>query len=170
MKLVIQFLCGLFVIWFCVYVLGVFVVIDLVLFKFFGGDDFDVCIDVVNQIVVLVNEDVFKIFNVLNSDVFYVIFVGDVFIVDDVGKVFNLVIDQIGLVFDDVEGIIVNNCLCGVVDGVFLGLKLFLLQCDQCLVVVGELFKNVDLVQILLIEKVFVKESDLQIKDVLQQV
>ena len=170
MKPAIQFLRGLLATWLCVHALGAFAAIDPALLKPLGGDDPDARIDAVNQIAALANEDALKILNALNSDALYVTPAGDVLIVDDAGKAFNPANDQTGPAPDDAEGITVNNRLRGAVDGALSGLKLLSPQRDQRLAAAGELLKNADPAQIPLIEKALAKESDPQIKDVLQQV
>jgi len=170
MKPAIQFLRGLLATWLCVHALGAFAAIDPALLKPLGGDDPDARIDAVNQIAALANDDALKILNALNSDALYVTPAGDVLIVDDAGKAFNPANDQTGPAPDDAEGITVNNRLRGAVDGALSGLKLLSPQRDQRLAAAGELLKNADPAQIPLIEKALAKESDPQIKDVLQQV
>ena len=170
MKPAIQFLRGLLATWLCVHALGAFAAIDPALLKPLGGDDPDERIDAVNQIAALANDDALKILNALNSDALYVTPAGDVLIVDDAGKAFNPANDQTGPAPDDAEGITVNNRLRGAVDGALSGLKLLSPQRDQRLAAAGELLKNADPAQIPLIEKALAKESDPQIKDVLQQV
>lgn len=170
MKPAIQFLRGLLATWLCVHALGAFAAIDPALLKPLGGDDPDARIDAVNQIAALADDDALKILNALNSDALYVTPAGDVLIVDDAGKAFNPATDQSGPAPDDAEGITVNNRLRGAVEGALSGLKLLSPQRDQRLAAASELLKNADPAQIPLIVKALAKESDPQIKDVLQQV
>ncbi|KAF1039729.1 MAG: High-affinity branched-chain amino acid transport system permease protein LivH [Herbaspirillum frisingense] len=170
MKPAIQFLRVLLATWLCAQAFSVQAAIDPALLKPLGGDDPDARIEAVNQIAALANDDAVKILKALNSDALYATPAGDVLIVDDAGQAFNPATGQTGPAPDDAEGVTVNNRLRGAVEGALSGLKLLSQNRDERLAAAGDLLKNADPAQLPLIEKALAKESDAQIKDILQQV
>jgi urea transport system permease protein len=170
MKTAIQLLRASLATWLCVHAFAASAAIDPALLKPLGGDDPDARIEAVNQLAALASDDAVKVLNALNKDALYATPTGDVLIVDDAGNAFNPATDASGPAPDDAEGITANNRLRGAVEGALSGLKLLSPQREQRLAAAADLLKNADPAQLPLIEKALAKETDPQIKLVLQQV
>ncbi|WP_141914153.1 MULTISPECIES: urea ABC transporter permease subunit UrtB [unclassified Herbaspirillum] len=170
MKTAFKLLRAMLAMWLCAHALAAGAAIAPDLLKPLGGDDPDARIEAVNKIAALANDDAAKILNALNSDALYATPAGEVLIVDDAGNAFNPATGQSGPAPDDAEGITVNNRLRGAVEGAMSGLKLLSQERNIRLAAAADLLKNADPAQLPLIEKALAKETDPQIKDVLQQV
>ncbi|WP_343583787.1 urea ABC transporter permease subunit UrtB [Herbaspirillum sp.] len=170
MKPAFPFLRALLALWLCAQALAAHAAIDPALLKPLGGDDPDARIEAVNRIAALASDDAVKVLNALNSDALYVTPAGDVLIVDDEGQAFNPATGQSGPAPDDAEGITVNNRLRGAIAGAMSGLKLLSSERDTRLAAAADLLKNADPSQLPLVGKALAKETDPQVKDILQQV
>jgi urea transport system permease protein len=170
MKPAIQFLRVLLATWLCAHALAASAAIDPALLKPLGGDDPDARIDAVNQIAALATDDAVKVLKALNGEALYATPDGAVLIVDDAGNAFDPATDKTGPAPDDAEGITINNRLRGAVDGALSGLKLLSQNRDERVAAATDLLKSADPAQLPLIQKALAKESDAQVKDILQQV
>lgn len=170
MKPANQFLRALLALWLCAHAFAAQAAIDPALLKPLGGDDPDARIEAVNRIAALASDDAVKVLKALGGDALYATPAGDVFIVDDSGNAVNAATGQSGPAPDDAEGITANNRLRSAVDGALSGLKLLSDKREERLAAAGDLMKSADPAQLPLVEKALAKESDPQIKDILQQV
>lgn len=170
MKTAIKLLRASLAMWLCAHAFAASAAIDPALLKPLGGDDPDARIEAVSKIAALANDDAVKILNALTSDALYATPAGDVLIVDDAGNAYNPATGQSGPAPDDAEGVTVNNRLRGAVEGAMSGLKLLSQDRNVRVAAAADLLKNADPAQLPLIEKALTKESDPQIKEILQQV
>lgn len=146
-----------------------FAAIDPAMLKPLAGDDPDARIEAVNKIAALANEDSFKILNALNNDTLYAKPDGQIFIVQD-NQAYNPATGQTSTKPDDVDGITVNNRLRGAVEEALSGLKLFSRDRVLRLAATIELQKSASPAQAPLIAKALEKETDPEIKSLLQLV
>ncbi|HEY8099596.1 MAG TPA: urea ABC transporter permease subunit UrtB [Burkholderiaceae bacterium] len=146
-----------------------FAAIDPALLKPLAGDDADARIEAVNKIATLANEDAFKVLTALKNDTLYAKPDGQVFIVED-DKAYNPATGQTTATPDGVDGVTVNNRLRGVVEDALSGLKLFSTDRAQRLAATLELQKSASVEQAPLITKALAKETDPEIKSLLELV
>ncbi len=139
------------------------------LLKPLAGDDPDARIAAVTKIAALANVDAKKVLDALNNDTLYFTPAGDILIMSDTDA-YNVATDKAGAIPDDAEGISVNNRLRGVVEAALSGLQLFTGDRNARLAAANALLKNADPAQIPLINKALEKETDNDVKDILQQV
>jgi urea transport system permease protein len=149
--------------------IAAFAAIDPALLKPLAGDDSDARIDAVNKIANLANEDAFKVLTALKNDTLYATPDGKVFIIDN-DQAYNPATGQTSAPPDGVDGITVNNRLRGVVNDALSGLKLFSTDRAQRLAATLELQKSASAEQAPLITKALAKETDPEIKSLLELV
>jgi urea transport system permease protein len=153
----------------CANMLAAHAAIDSALLAPLAGDDPDARVEAVNKIAALANEDAFRILSALKNDTLYARPDGQVFIVEN-GQAFNPATGQSGATPDGVDGITVNNRLRGVVDEALSGFKLLSQERTVRLAAVLELQKSANIAQAPLVSKALEKESDPEIKALLQLV
>lgn len=141
--------------------------IDAALLAPLGGDDPDARIDAVNQIAVLANEDAARVLNAIKNDLLYTTPAGQVYIIDD-DKAYDPATGKTVAVPEDAEGISVNNRLRGAVNDALSGLNLLSEDRAQRLAATLELQKSASLAQAPLISRALAKETDPEIKSLLQ--
>lgn len=142
--------------------------IDTALLAPIAGDDPDLRIDAVNQIAALANDDAKRVLEALQNETLYATPDGHVLIVGD-NDAFDPATDKTIPTPDDVDNIIVNNRLRGVVDTALSGFKLFSHDASVRLSAARDLMGNADKEQLPLIEKALAQEQDAQVKSVLAQ-
>lgn len=153
----------------CVQAAAAHAAIDASLLKPLAGDDPDARIEAVGKIAALANEDAFKVLNALKNDSLYAKADGQVFVVEN-NQAFNPVTGQSGLTPDGVDGITVNNRLRGAVEEALSGFKLLSPDRATRMSAVLELQKSANVSQAPLITKALEKETDPEIKTLLQLV
>ncbi|MDP3842723.1 MAG: urea ABC transporter permease subunit UrtB [Oxalobacteraceae bacterium] len=151
----------------CLQALVAHAAIDAAMLKPLAGDDPDARIEAVGQIAALANDDAAKVLQAIRDDALFALPDGRIFIVED-DKAFDPVTGQTGAVPEGVDGITVNNRLRGAVEGALSGLKLFSPERTLRLAAALELQESIDPAQVPLIQKAFEKETDADIKAVLQ--
>jgi urea transport system permease protein len=142
-------------------------VIDPALLKPLAGDDPDARIEAVNQITALASEDAYRLLSSLKNDTLYATPDGQVLIVED-GKAFDPATGKTGAPPDGIDGITVNNRLRGVVEGAMSGFRLLSANANERLAAAIDLQRNLDPGQLPLVTKALDKETDPQIKSILQ--
>jgi urea transport system permease protein len=143
--------------------------IDASLLKPLAGEDADARIEAVNKIAALANEDAFKVLSALKNDTLYATPDGKVFIIDN-DQAYNPATGQTGTTPDGADGITVNNRLRGAVDDALSGLKLFSADRAIRLAATHDLEKSAGVEQAPLIIKALAKETDPEIKSLLELV
>lgn len=143
--------------------------IDPALLKPLAGDDPDARVDAVNQIAALANDDALRLLSAIKNETVYATPGGQIFIVDN-GQAFDPATDKTSAPPNGIDGITVNNRLRGVVESALSGLKLFSSDRSARLAAALDLQKSADIAQTPLIAKALTKESDPEIKSVLQLV
>ncbi|RZI41292.1 urea ABC transporter permease subunit UrtB [Herbaspirillum sp. HC18] len=140
--------------------------IDPDLLKPLGGDDPDARIEAVNKIAALASEDAFKVLNALKNDALYTNAEGNVFIVGD-NKAFDPATGQTVPLPDGIDGITVNNRLRGALEGALSGFKLLSENRQERLAAALDMQRNADPGQLPLVNKALEKETDPEIKSIL---
>ncbi len=153
----------------CLQAVTALAAIDPVLLKPLAGDDPDARIAAVSQIATLADEDAFKVLNALMNDTLYAKPDGQVLIVED-GQAFDPATGKSGPTPDDIDNILVNNRLRGAVERALSGLKLFSPDRALRLAATLDLQKTARIEQAPLIIKALAKETDPQIKALLELV
>ncbi|RJF95002.1 urea ABC transporter permease subunit UrtB [Noviherbaspirillum saxi] len=143
--------------------------IDPALLKPLGGDDPDARIEAVNQIAALANEDALKLLNALKNDSLYANPDGKVFIIED-NKAFDPEVGNTVSPPDGIDGITVNNRLRGAIEGALSGFRLLSPDRSERMAAALAMQKGADAGQLPLITKALEKETDPDIKEVLQMV
>ncbi|MFC7513465.1 urea ABC transporter permease subunit UrtB [Herbaspirillum sp. GCM10030257] len=155
--------------WLCAMALTAHAAIDPALLKPLAGDDPDARIEAVNKIAALANDDAFKLLNALKNDNLYANPDGQVFIVED-NKAYDPETDKTVPTPDGIDGITVNNRLRGAVEGALSGFRLLSHDNSERLAAALAMQKGADPGQLPLITRALEKETDPQIKSVLQMV
>jgi urea transport system permease protein len=143
--------------------------IDAALLKPLAGDDPDARIEAVNKIALLANEDAFRVLNALKNESLHAKADGQVFIVET-GQAFDPSTGTTGPVPDDADGITINNRLRGAVDVALSAFQLLSENRALRLRAALDLQRSVEAAQLPLITKALDKETDPQIKSILQLV
>jgi urea transport system permease protein len=141
--------------------------IDAALLAPLAGDDPDARIEAVSKIAALANDDASKLLNALKDDIVYATPQGKVLIVDN-GQAFDPATGAAGPAPQDAEAISVNNRLRGAIDNALAGMRLFSPDRSQRLAAALALQRGVDASQAPLIGKALEKESDPDIKSILE--
>jgi urea transport system permease protein len=155
--------------WLCAQALAAHAAIDAALLQPLAGDDPDARIEAVNKIATLATEDAYKLLDALRNDNLYATPDGKVFIVGD-GKAYDPVTGQTVPTPEGADTITVNNRLRGALEGALSGFRLLSKDPAERLAAAIEMQKNADPGQIPMITKALEKESDPQIKSVLELV
>ena len=155
--------------WLLAHSAGAMAAIDTALLAPLAGDDPDARIEAVNKIAALANEDAVKLLRALQTDALYATPAGKVYIVENdqardaaTGKTVDMP--------DGIDGISVNNRLRGAVEDALSGLKLLSESRNERLAAATELQKSASAAQAPLISKALEKETDPDIKAMLQLV
>jgi urea transport system permease protein len=144
-------------------------VIDPALLKPLTGDDPDARIEAVNRLAALADDDSLRILNALKNDTLFATAGGQVFIVER-GAAFDPASGKTGPAPDGIDGISVNNRLRGAVEEALSGFKLLSQDRAIRIAAVLELQKSANVAQAPLINKALAKETDPEIKLLLQMV
>ncbi|WP_334190715.1 urea ABC transporter permease subunit UrtB [Noviherbaspirillum sp.] len=155
--------------WFCAQTLAAHAAIDAALLQPLAGDDPDARIEAVNKIAALATDDAYKLLDALRNDNVYATPDGKVFIVGD-GKAYDPATGQTVPTPDGADAITVNNRLRGALEGALSGFRLLSKDPAERLAAALEMQKNADPGQLPMITKELEKESDPQIKSVLELV
>ncbi|MBI1889153.1 MAG: urea ABC transporter permease subunit UrtB [Burkholderiales bacterium] len=153
--------------WLCTQAYAAYAAIDAALLKPLAGDDPDARIEAIGKIAVLANEDALKVLNALKNDTLYANPSGEIFIVEN-DQAYNPETGKTGAVPQGIDGISVNNRLRGAVDDALAGLKLISPDRAERLAAATELQKSANAAQAPLINKALEKETDPEIKPLLQ--
>lgn len=153
----------------CLLSLAAQAAIDPALLKPLAGDDPDARVDAVNAIAALANDDAARLLNAIKNEAVYAATDGTLYIVVD-GAATNPATDKTGPAPDGIDGIVVNNRLRGAVEAALSGLKLFSADRNTRMAAALDLQKDNDIARIPLIAKALAKESDAEIKAILQMV
>ena len=141
--------------------------IDAALLAPLGGDDPDLRMDAVAKIAALANDDAQTVLEAIRDEALYVTPAGTLLIVR-AGQAFNPVTGQSGALPAGADGIVVNNRLRGAVEAALSGFRLFSPDKSQRLASAIALQDSVDPAQLALIKSAFARETDADIKAVLQ--
>ncbi|NMM27539.1 MAG: urea ABC transporter permease subunit UrtB [Glaciimonas sp.] len=141
--------------------------IDTRILKPLTGDDSDARIEAIGKIAALANDDAAKVLRAIKDDTLFALPDGTLLIVED-DKAFDLATGKTGAVPDGADGIMVNNRLRGAVNAALSGFKLFSPDRNLRLAAALDLQKSIDPAQVPLIKKAFEKETDTEVKAVLQ--
>jgi urea transport system permease protein len=155
--------------WLCVQAALAHAAIDAALLKPLAGDDPDARIEAVNQIATLATDDAVKVLNALKDDALYATPDGRVFVVEN-DQAYDPSTGTTGPVPDGVDGISVNNRLRGAIEGAMSGLRLLSEEPAIRLRAALDLQRNAEPGQLPLIAKALEKETDGEIKSILQLV
>lgn len=148
---------------------GAVAAIDPALLAPLAGDDPDARIEAVNKIAAAANSDAVRVLHALKDDALYATPDGKVYIVEEdraIDPASGHIIDMP----EDLDGISVNNRLRGAVEGALSGLKLLSEKRDERLAAATELQKNAGATHAPLVEKALEKETDPEIREMLQLV
>ncbi|RJG01964.1 urea ABC transporter permease subunit UrtB [Noviherbaspirillum sedimenti] len=159
----------LVLIWLLAHSLGAMAAIDAALLAPLAGDDPDARIEAVNRIAALASDDAVKLLHALQNDALYAAPDGKVYIVED-DQAFDPASGQKVAMPDGIDGISVNNRLRGAVEDALSGLKLLSENRTERLAAASELQKSASAAQAPLINKALEKETDPEIKAMLQLV
>jgi urea transport system permease protein len=143
--------------------------IDSTLLAPLTGDDPDARVEAIGKIGALANDDATRLLVALKNGDLYATPDGHVLIVTD-DKAYNPATGATGSLPEGIDGVMVNNRLRGAVDDALSALKLFSPDRAQRLAAVTELQKSVTLAQAPLIDKALARESDAEIRPLLQLV
>jgi urea transport system permease protein len=155
--------------WLCATALTAQAAIDPALLKPLAGDDPDARIEAVNKIAALASDDAVKVLNALKNDNLYATPEGRIYVVED-GKAFDPEAGADVPTPEGIDGITANNRLRSAIEGAMSGLRLLSADRGERLAAARAMEKNADPAQLPLIEKALAKESDPEIKGVLQLV
>lgn len=153
--------------WLCAQAYAAHAAIDAALLKPLAGDDPDARIEAIGKIAALANEDALKVLNALKNDTLYANPSGEIFIVEN-DQAYNPETGKTGAVPQGIDGITANNRLRGAVDDALAGLKLISPDRAERLAAATELQKSANAAQAPLINKALEKETDPEIKPLLQ--
>jgi urea transport system permease protein len=143
--------------------------IDGALLKPLAGDDFEARIDAVGKIAALANEDANRVLKALIKETLYATPDGNILIVED-GKAFDPATDKTGTAPDGIDGITMNNRLRGTVEGALSGFRLFSPVRAMRMAAALELQANPAAALPALIAKALQRETDPQIRAILDMV
>lgn len=143
--------------------------IDAKLLQGLNSDDPDTRIAAVTEIAALANDDSSKVLNALKSESLYTTTDGAVLIVDG-DNAYNPATGKSSKLPDGSDAISINNRLRGAIDNALSGLKLFSADKSVRLAAATSLQTDASLEQLPLISKAYAKESDPEVKSLLQLV
>lgn len=143
--------------------------IDSALLQPLAGDDPDARIDAVSKIAVLANDDAYQLLDALRNDMLYTNADGQVFIVAD-GKAFNPATGASVPEPEGLDAITVNNRLRGTVEAALSGFRLLSPNRAERLAAALAMQHSADAAQLPLVNKALEKETDTEVRDVLQLV
>ena len=143
--------------------------IDSALLAPLTGDDADARIVAVGRIGALANDDATRLLMAMKNGDAYATPDGQVLVVAD-DKAYNPATGATGPLPEGIDGLMINNRLRGAIDDALSALKLLSPDRTERLAAVTELQKSVTLAQAPLIEKALAKETDADIRPLLQLV
>jgi urea transport system permease protein len=164
MKLLIKLLA---VACLCIQTIAAHAVIDPALLQPLAGDDPDARIEAVGQLAASGSEDAARVLTAILDDMLYATPDGKILIIDG-EQAFDPATGQNSAVPEDAEGITVNNRLRSAVNGALSGLQLFSPDRGSRLNAALALQNSADAAQAPLIAKALEKESDPEIKSILE--
>ncbi|WP_317201696.1 urea ABC transporter permease subunit UrtB [Janthinobacterium sp.] len=141
--------------------------IDAALLKPLAGDDPDARVAAVADIAALANADAARLLQALKNDALYAGADGTLLIVED-DTAYYPASGKAGPIPDGAEAIVVNNRLRGAVEGALAGLKLFAPDAAVRRAAALELQKAIDTAQVPLIRKALARETEADIRAVLE--
>lgn len=143
--------------------------IDVKLLQGLSSDDPDTRIAAVTEIAALANDDSSKVLNALKNESLYTTPDGTVLVVDG-DNAYNPATEKSSKLPDGSDTISINNRLRGAIDNALSGLKLFSAEKSVRLAAATSLQTDASLEQLPLISKAYAKESDPDVKSLLQLV
>lgn len=142
--------------------------IDPALLQPLAGDDADARIEAVGKIAALATEDARKVLTALKDDSLYVNAEGSGVLVVEDGQAWDPATGKTGAAPDGIDTVTVNNRLRSAVDGALSGLQLLSADVNQRRAAAQAMLKSADAAQAPLINKALEKETDADIRGMLQ--